>query len=285
MTDAVGAAAVARFLLYLGALVAVGRGTVAFLDPEWSAEGRVVHDAPAPRWVARLGALLLLVAPAMQLQLQLRALEMTTADLPALLGDTAWGRGWTQLTAACALAAVALLLRTGRNTTLLLIMAALGVAVAMGGLGHAAADDQWPLGARLLDAMHMAALGAWIGGLLCTLLIAHVPAFAARDTAWRQFSRTATVMAPVTVLTGIGSGARLLLGTPVAAIAASGYGRLLAIKTLLVLGVLAIGARQRSRIQRGEIPASRAVRLELGIAGAVLLVTALLTGSEPPSAD
>jgi putative copper export protein len=285
VADAFGAAALARLLLYAGALIAIGRGTVTFLDPEWTAAGRPVHDAPAPRWVARVGALCLLLAPALLLVLQLRALEMATAELPALLGETAWGRGWTQLTVAAALAAVGLLLPTGRNSSLLLIMAALGVAVAMGGLGHAAADEQWPLGARLLDAMHVAALGAWIGGLLQTTLVTRVPAFSAHETAWRRFSRTATVMAPVTVLTGVGSSARLLLGTPLAAITASDYGRLLVLKTVLVMAVLAIGARQRSRIRRGEIPVSRAVRVELAVAGAVLLVTALLTGSEPPSAD
>lgn len=285
MADSLSAAAVARVLLYLGALVAIGRGTVVFLDPEWSADGRTVHDAPTPRWVARLGALALVMAPVLLLRLQLGALEMTTADLPALLGETGWGRGWTQLTIASVLASFALLLPTGRNSSLLLIMSALGVAVAMGGLGHAAADERWPLGARLLDAMHVAAMGAWLGGLLSTLLITRVPSFDARDIAWRHFSRTATIMAPVTVLTGLGSGARLLLGTPIAAIAASDYGRLLALKSLLVTVVLVIGARQRARILRGDIPASRAVRLELGIAGAVLLVTALLTGTEPPSAD
>jgi putative copper export protein len=285
VSETLSAAAVARLLLYVGALIAIGRGTVTFLDPEWSAEGRLVHEATAPRWLARGGALALVLAPMLLLRLQLGALEMTTADLPALLGETAWGRGWTQLTIACVLASFALLLRTGRNSSLLLIMSALGVAVAMGGLGHAAADEQWPLGARLLDAMHVAAMGAWIGGLLTTVLITRVPMFEARDVAWRHFSRTATIMAPVTVLTGFGSGARLLLGTPVGAIASSDYGRRLLLKTFLVIGVLAIGARQRSRMHRGDFPASRAVRLELGIAGAVLLVTALLTGTEPPSAD
>lgn len=285
MSESLGAAALARLLLYVGALIAIGRGTVTFLDPEWTADGRVVHDASAPRWAARLGSLLLVLAPALLLRLQLGALEMTTDDLPALLGETAWGRGWTQLTMASVLASIALLLKTGRTSSLLLIMTALGVAVAMGGLGHAAADAQWPLGARLLDAMHVAATGAWIGGLLSTVLITRVPAFDARDLAWRHFSRTATVMAPVTVLTGVGSGARLLLGTPFDAIVTSEYGRLLLLKTVLVLAVLLIGARQRARIQREQRPASRAVRLELGIAGAVLLLTALLTGSEPPSAD
>lgn len=285
MNEGVTWAGAARLLLYVGALLAMGRASVAFLDPEWKAGARSVHESRAPRVLAWGGAAALVTAPLLLLVLQLGALEMTRADVPSLLTDTGWGQGWSQLMGACVLAGVALLLPVGRTTSLLLLMASLGVAAAMGGLGHAAADERWPLGARLLDAMHVAAMGAWIGGLVVTLLITRVPAFALRDAAWRTFSRTATIMAPVTVLTGVGSGARLLLGTPPAAILASDYGRLLLLKSALVLIVLTIGARQRKRITRGENPAVRAVRVECAVAAVVLLITAALTGSEPPAAD
>ena len=271
----------AKTLLYIGTLIAIGRGSVAFLDPAWKAGARSVFDTVAPRTVARLGAFALIAAPLLLLQLQLGALEMSRADIPTLLAETSWGHGWSQLTMACLLASVALVIPTGRTTSLVLVIASLGVAVALGGLGHAAADEQWPLGARLLDAMHGIAMGAWIGGLLTTLLITCAPAFTLRDTAWRTFSRTATIMAPVTVLTGVGSGWRLLGGTAPAAIVASDYGRLLIVKSALVLAVLAIGARQRSRIARGAAPVNRTMWVEIGVATAVLLVTSVLTGTEP----
>lgn len=274
--------ALARVLLYVGALVAVGRGTITFLDPEWKAGARSVHDVGAPRFAARLAALLLVSAPLLLLTLQMGALEMTRADLPMLLRETAWGHGWTQLTMASVLASVALVLPTGRSSSMLLLMASLGVAVAMGGLGHAAADEQWPIGARLLDAMHVAATGAWIGGLLGTLLLTRVPGFALRDAAWRTVSRTAGVMAPVSVLTGMGSGARLLLGVSPADIVASDYGRLLLVKGILVTVVLSIGFSQRRRIQRGSVPVNRIIGVELCVAAAVLAITAVLTGAEPP---
>jgi putative copper resistance protein D len=114
------------------------------------------------------------------------------------------------------------------------------------------------------------------------VLIVRVPAFALRDAAWRTFSRTATVMAPVTLASGVGSAARLLLGTAPSAILASDYGRLLVLKTVLAAVILFIGAGERRRIANGKTPESRRVWVELGTAGAVLLVTALLTGSEPP---
>jgi putative copper export protein len=272
----------AKMLLYVGALMAVGRGSVAFLDPEWKAGARSVFDTAVPRTVARIGAIALMAAPLLLLQLQLDALEMTRADIPVLLADTAWGHGWSQLTMACLLASVALVLPVARATSLLLLVASLGLAAALGGLGHAAADEQWPIGARVLDAMHVAAMGAWIGGLLTTLLITRVPAFALRDAAWRTFSRTATIMAPVTVLTGVGSGARLLLGMPPAMIVSSDYGFLLLVKTVLVIVVLVIGARQRSRIARGAAPVNRTMWVEIGVATFVLWVTAVLTGTAPP---
>ena len=272
----------AKSLLYVGTLIAIGRGSVALLDPAWKAGARSVYDTVTPRTVARLGAFALIAAPLLLLQLQLGALEMSRAEIPTLLAETSWGHGWSQLTMACLLASVALVIPAGHLTSLVLVMASLGVAVALGGLGHAAADEQWPLGARMLDAIHVVAMGAWTGGLLTTLLITRVPAFPLRDAAWRTFSRTATIMAPVAVLTGVGSGWRLLGGTAPAAIVASDYGRLLVIKTVLVIGVLAIGAAQRKRIARGTAPSTRSMWVEIGVAAAVLLVTAVLTGTEPP---
>lgn len=273
---------VARSLLYAGALVAVGRGVVVFRDHAWKAGARSVFDTAGPRWVARGAAVALVAAPLLLLQWQLAALEMTRADLPVLLAETAWGHGWSLLAVSAVLASAALVLPVTRATARLSLLTALGVAVAMGGLGHAAADERWPIGARVLDAAHVLAMGAWIGGLLVTVLITRVPVFALQDLAWRTFSRTATLMAPLTVLTGALSGARLLVGTPSDVIMASDYGRLLLLKTGLVLLVLAIGAAQRRRIARGTRPESARVWTELGMAAAVLLVTAVLTGTEPP---
>ncbi|GAB1344208.1 copper resistance D family protein [Gemmatimonas sp.] len=277
-----GSAAAARLLLYVGCLVALGRGVVVFLDPAWKAGGRSVFDEPGPRWLARVAALALVVAPLLLLQGQLAALEMVRSDVPALLADTSWGRGWSVLTLASVLASAALMLPAAGGMALPQLLTAIGVAVAMGGLGHAAADEQWPVAARVLDALHMVAVGAWIGGLLVTLLVTRVPVFSLRDLAWRTFSRTATVAAPVAVLTGVLSGVRLLRSVNAGAVAVSDYGRLLALKSAFVLVVLAIGAAQRRRIARGVLPETARVWTEVGVAAAVLLVTAVLTGTEPP---
>ena len=275
-------ASVARLLLYVGAMIAIGRGLLTLAGSDWRAGERSVHSATLPQWLTRGAALLLVLAPLLMVQLQLSALDMTRADLPTLLGQTGWGQGWSQLMTACVLASIALVLPVGGSTSLMLVFGALAVAFAMSGLGHAAADEQWPLGARVLDATHVLTTGAWIGGLLMTWSVTRVRGFAAADDAWRRFSRVATVMAPLSIATGVLGAARVLRhASPMAAVS-SEYGQLLLLKTALVGAVLAIGARQRTRIARGDLPVVRSVQVELGMAMGVLLVTALFTGMEPP---
>lgn len=279
--------AFARLLLYGGATVAIGRASVAFFDAGANAD--VVGAPRAVRRALWAGAIALVTAPLALLLLQQRAIELSAAELPGLLRDTAWGRGWVQLAIPCALSAVVLPLRTTSTTSLLLLMASLGVAVAMGGLGHAAADEQWPMASRVLDAMHVAGVGAWIGGLLLLVLATATRAEAAAEAAegvsvkeWRAFSRTATVMAPVVLLSGAGSAWRRVGASGPAAILASDYGKLLLLKIALALAVLAMGFTQRRRIAAGQIPVRRLVFGEVVLAAVVLIATAWMTGTEPP---
>ena len=285
------AAPLARFLLYGGATLAIGRAAFAFFDTDVDTE---VGGTRRPVRVALWGGTMaLLIAPLALLVLQQQALELTTAELPGLLRDTTWGRGWLQLAIPCALTAILLPLRRTSTSSLLLLMAALGVAAAMGGLGHAAADEAWPLASRLFDAMHVAGAGAWIGGLLLLVLgtvgqgvsaerVSDSDAMSAAE--WRAFSRTATVMAPVMMLSGVGSAWLRVGASGPAEILATDYGRLLALKVALALVVLAMGATQRRRLSVGKAPVRTAVRWEALIAVVVLAVTAWMTGMEPPGA-
>jgi putative copper export protein len=187
------------------------------------------------------------------------------------------------LATACVLTAVMLPLRRTWTTSLLLAMSALGIAAAMGGLGHAAADESWPLASRLVDAIHVAGVGAWIGGLVL-MVLASVGAGEPTSAAWRAFSRTATVMAPVVLLSGVASAWRLVGASAPADILASDYGRVLLVKVALAMVVLAMGATQRRRLSAGKAPVQRAVVWEVLIAGFVLGATAWMTGMEPPGA-
>ncbi len=284
---------VAKLLLYLGTAIALGRGALAFLDSTARPAGTAsVDDAglavisPARASIRSLllfATAALLLAPPLLMYAQLTALEMRWSEVPMLLRDTTWGLGFTQLAIAAALASVGVLLRDGSTTSLVSVMTALGVATAMGGVGHASADAEWPRLSRLLDAAHVASIGAWIGGL--ALVSRGAPSLAS----WGAFSRMAGIMAPIAVISGFGSAARRLIATEgdgvgevARTIAMSSYGQLLFVKITLAAIVVWYGVRHRERVQAGEVPVRTGVRRELLLAAALFAITAVLTGTAPP---
>jgi putative copper export protein len=275
---------VATLLLYLGVTIAVGHGTLAFLDG-MTRTPTPWPPPPAGRWLRHAGAVALLVAPALLLVAQLHALDRSLADAAELVGGTSWGMGWGQLALASAVAALGVWIPYPWWRAVGALMTAVAVAVAMGGIGHAAADDAWPRLARLLDGMHVAAVGGWLGALALTW--SDLPAHAPHEVAlprWQLFSPVATVLAPVTLLTGGGSTLLRVAQAPLPAIVVSDYGQLLALKLLLVAGTLALGWVNRRQVQAQARPVARAIRVELALALVVLAVTAVLTRSEPPVA-
>ena len=273
----------------------------------WSAAAPWRRNAGGPSITvagpAIVGAMLLGGAPLLLLELQRQSLEMTRAELPVLLFETPWGPHWMQLAAACLMTAVALVVMGGRSRTApaagqqspsrhvvtpaqaLAGLGTVAVAMTMSGLGHAAADAEWPQLSRVADSLHALASATWIGGLALTAWVARHGDDDASARAWSRFSRVATVAAPLVVLSAAGSSWRRLgaldpetlwraLATP--------YGQLLAAKGLLVVAMLAVGARQRQRIVARKRTELRAIGAELLVALLVFGVTAVLTGTEPP---
>ena len=274
-----GWAAFARVLLYGGVLVAIGT-----CGAEWfSRDGLVVPASSAVsdttrvrdarrRW-ALTSWLCVLIALVVMLSAQFVALELapTRADLAMLLRQTTWGAGWSAMAALGLCGALASAVRAPHLVRMLVLIA---FAASMSGVGHAAADVM-PVLARTLDTGHVISLGVWIGTLFCI----------GRDAAprtWERFSRAAVFAAPLSVFTGVGGAFRRMGAADVRTIIASDYGRLLAGKTVLVLIILAIGARHRSRLARRGALTATSVRVELALAGLVVLVTAVLTGTAPP---
>ena len=276
------AAPLIRLLLYSGAALAIGRGMLTVLVRDVNGASTDPRAVRVSLWLA---ALALVMAPLALLLLQQQALELTTAELPGLLRDTTWGRGWMPLAMSCLLSAILLPMSHMRSRTRgsswALLLVALGVAAAMGGLGHAAADDQWPLASRVFDALHVVGVGAWIGGLTLMLLAGAGTAVPSAGE-WRAFSRIATVMAPVVLLSGVGSTWRRVGGSGPMAILASDYGKLLLLKIVLALAVMAMGFTQRRRIAAGQPPSRTVVLREVVLAAVVLGATAWMTGTEPP---
>ena len=282
---------VAKVLLYAGATVAIGE--VVLPASTWPAASPTVSStsssgSSSSRRVLRVGAAIAqLLAPLIWLQAQLSALDIPWPEAGTLLGS-GWGRNWGPLAIACAVAAVALPRLFGRFSTPLLWVGAVAVGLAMGGLGHANADEQWPVGARALDAMHVLTMGAWIGALVLALADdrtgagAVAEAAAAAPARWRRVSWIATIAAPLAAITGVLSSLRVLGAATPASVVASPYGRLLLAKAVIVLTILALGATQRRRVHAGDTPTGNTVRFEVALAVVVILLTAILTGSEPP---
>lgn len=264
---------IARLLLYVGVMLAIGDVCAQWARANpWSS--RIPADEqrrPVLAWLAIMTAVLLLFIA------QFIALELapTVTDIALLVRQTTWGHGW-MLLAACSLAGMCASLV--RAPLWLRAAIALVFSVGMGGLGHAAADEAAPLWSRGLDALHVLGVGAWLGTLAC---MAFVPDIASL-VSWSRLSALATLAAPVSVLTGLGSALRRVSSASPSEILASDYGRLLAGKIAIVAIILWLGNRHRRQLRAREVPTTSSVRSELVLACLTLVVTAVLTGSSPP---
>lgn len=267
------------------------------------AGSELMSDA-ARRRAAVLGATaaaLLMAASAARLAAQVASLQGPgtisgpTYVVPTLLG-TVWGLGWTlQLMAATA--ALLTFLRMRRTTARgwpAALCAALVLAVTPSLAGHAVAADRYAPLPVLADSLHVLGAAGWLGTLLA-LMVAGLPAAARLDTPARApmvaelvsaFSPAALVFAGLTAITGVFA-AWLHLGT-VAALLESGYGRTLLLKLAILAGVAATGYYNWRRVRpilgadRGTAMLRRTSTVELLVALAVLLVTAVLVATPPP---
>lgn len=263
-------AVAARFLLYIGVLIGVGEVGLAWVRGDaWRARpAEHTRLYVLAGWCAVLFALLLMFVA------QFLALELAPSanDVAMLVRQTSWGHGWSMLTAFGVAGAVAGALRAPLIARAVL---ALGLAIAMGGIGHAAADEA-PAIARTLDALHVLSVGLWLGTLL---LLDRVPSLAQ----WRRFSQLASVAAPLTLASGIGASLRHLWGMAPSVIVASAYGQALLWKVAVVACVLLLGALHRRHVRLLRAPSLTSVRVELALTVWALAITAVLTGLAPPT--
>ena len=266
-------AAFAKLLLYGGVTLVAGEFVVVPRRSTPTSATLAERVRPVVRW----GWMALCAGVVVTLLAQVRELELEASaeSLGVLLG-TGWGHGWEFLALSVLLGTAAFGMRWPVPVRALL---AASVAAGMGGLGHAAADETWRVSSRVLDAVHVLCVGGWIGGLL---LVSRLDGAETSREAWAGFSRIATFLAPLVVLSGALASLLRLREATFSAALASDYGRLLLLKLAFALVVLALGALHRKRILRGDLPRAGSVRFELAFAGLVLLVTSVLTGTAPP---
>jgi copper transport protein len=160
------------------------------------------------------------------------------------------------------------------------------------------------------DVVHVAAAAIWVGGLVAILLSARAvrtrpslligEPLPAEDTTpgavaehdhprLVQFVSSAS-FAAVAAVSVTGVLLALLVVDDLGDLADSRYGRLLGLKVLLVVLLVAIGARNRWRVVPGVVAGEagsgpslwRSVRVEVGVLAVVVVVAAALVGTPPP---
>jgi copper transport protein len=267
---------------------------------------RGVPTSDAADSARRLGQSVLIlygIAALIRLYLQSTAVygrdtALATDALAALISRTTWGAGWT----AGVLGAAVLLIgwRISRYSvtfgTPLALTGAFGMVLSPALSGHAAASRHF-VWSVTLDAMHIAAAGVWIGGLLI-VLIAGIPAMlrleggnrhAAVSALVNSFHPIALFCAPLAVVAGAGM-SWIRLGS-VQALWGTLYGRTLLIKLALVIALAGIGAynalRARRRLGAADGSATSRFRMsagfELALGAAVVAATTFLVVTPVPS--
>ncbi|HSA57909.1 MAG TPA: copper resistance protein CopC [Gemmatimonadaceae bacterium] len=292
--------AAVRFLGLAALLGVLGTITLGLVVVPRASLGDEARDG-VMRSARRFGlasAVALLVLTLGRLVLQTVALHGSwdAAGAHHLLTGTVWGTGW-QLQAAGALLAAILLGFRRRHPFGLALVPGLAIAVAASLSGHPVAVPGAAGIAVTLDAIHVLAVGGWLGSL-AAIVLAVMPAGSAvpqqaRVESLRRllvtFTPVALASAATLVLSGA-VGAWLQLGG-IAPLFTSAYGRLLLIKIAVVAAVAGLGLVNWRRIVPGLTSARGLSRFrasagsELTLAVIALIVTAVLMATSPPGSS
>lgn len=280
-----------RGLALTGQAVAIGGVLFAFL---------VLRARPGDAGLVRVwtlvavGAVTVAAAQAGMLALLTGAIDAPAGTIAGHLVATQYFRA----TVARALAAVVLIIAAlaVRRAALvgtwwpLLLGGAAAMVISAAWTSHAAARLDHRGFLLVLDAIHQVAASAWIGGLLCLIVVAFrrgpSPAPAAIV---QRFSTLALVAVSVLIVAGVGmtwtyvDGPRAMIGTA--------YGLMVMTKVVLLGGLLMLGGLNNRAVRRldPDQPLTsprlrRFVEVEFGIGVTVLFAAASLT-SLPPAID
>ncbi len=271
-----------RFVLFLGLVLLIGTGGWSLLVPVEQRTG-IRSRLPVLGWVLSLVATLA--------GFGLYGATAVAGGLGDAFSPEVWGRVDGTQTGRMALARVALLLVLGVLIRLrrasgtmwwrqVAVTAAIGALVTLPAAGHPSAASPRALYV-LLDAVHLVSIVAWMGGLAL---------FALGNRAWldtepvaravRTFSRSATVLVPVIVVTGAIQTYELAGG--IDTLTDTSWGRTLLVKLSIVSVVVAIGAVSRWLLQNvGAGSIRRTVVAEALLGTLVLAFTASLVTLPP----
>jgi copper transport protein len=283
--------AVPRSLGLVGLTVSLGAVAVLLLATFRLSAGDAASTLQ--RRTASVGVVAAVMALLGDVGLLVTALGSTTWT--QLLTDTTFGQRWIiSFAATAALAVVLVLAGRVRTRALYWVAAAVGaLAVAVQPLDtHLAAGSAAAFG-TLAAAVHLAAAGAWAGGLVVLVLVWLVAAlrhegreqYLAVRTMFAGFAWLALPAAALLAITGL-----LLTGRQVAtpdALLFTHYGRILLVKIALVAVIGGLGLRHALHFHRRDASdqprrTPRTVVLEASLFVVVLGAAALLGGASPP---
>jgi copper transport protein len=275
-------AVVARWLYYLGLIGLLGGsfvGLAIFRPPPT----RLVRWALPVSWLVCLAGCLAITESQ-----RARAGLSVSHLLSSSLGHTMMFRGAGALEVAVPIALAVI----GRGLVRTAGLAAVCLTAALAMLGdvktsHAGAAHSWAWWHIGIQWCHFLAVGIWIGGL-ATLLFC-LPAIAVRSRAAgiRRFSSAAGIALFVVAATGalrsldeVGSWSHLW---------STGFGQLVLVKIGVIALLAGLGAVNRyanvPRAGRAIAALRRVSMVEVGLAGAALIATALLQNLAPPAAS
>ncbi|QBX55302.1 hypothetical protein EXE58_07435 [Nocardioides seonyuensis] len=272
----------ARFVGYLGFVLVTG--AVVFALCCW----RPARRHPRTHVLLRTG--LVLAATAAVLALLFQGPYVTARPLSdlfdrALLSETTHSSfgAWTQVRLFILLAMGAILWPRGalenKVNRWIAVTGVAGVAITFSGTAHAAASGA--VTERAVDAAHVLAAGIWVGGLVALTAAASGRGEKPDTHAIRAFSRVALLSVLLLVATGtVNSLYRL---DALDSLWRSDYGRLLAVKILVVGTAVAVAAVSRRRARQGADQVRGSVRVEVVTTVLVLALTAVLATVTPPA--
>jgi copper transport protein len=293
----------ARWIEFVALLTVLGAlGFRHGVLPPLAARG--VPTADAADRARRLGQSVLIVyAVAAVVRLYTESVAMAGEGAPlesdtilALITGTTWGIGWLAgiLGALLVLVGWTISKKTVTVGTPLALTGAFAMVLSPAMSGHASASRHFIL-SMTLDMLHVAAAGAWLGGLLL-VMIAGIPAMrrltdgntdAAISALVSSFHPIALFCAPLVVIAGLGT-SWIRLGS-LSNLVATDYGRNLLFKVGVVVLVAGMGAYNALRARRrlgaaeGTRHFKRTATLELVFAAVVLAITTALVATPVPS--
>lgn len=271
---------IARWVALAGALVAVGAAVLAAGSRREAAASRrlrVLTLAGAAAGAAAVGVLLVTQAASATGRSLLDALSLTWD----LASGTRTGRlTLLRLAALAVAAAIAWLAWAWRRSPWAPAVAGAVAFVATSASGHAwIVERRWL--AVVADVAHLGAAAVWVGGLVAVAVV--FGTVEDRSRLLRRFSAAALAAAVVVAASGTVSGYEQV--GSLAALTGTGYGRLLLAKVAGFAGLVWLGWVNRRRLlpalERSAGLLLRNVRAEIGIAAAVVAVTAVLVGQAP----